>query len=99
MTEHAVAQSAPGWEALEFADRQGRHIADSSLVEIARTGVVDGVLGPPMVIRRQCQHAQQPTEPIVQRSPAEERAVPAIVLYHEDAYQKSRRGEREEQAE
>jgi hypothetical protein len=44
---------------------------------------------PPKVVRRQREHADHATHPIVDSALAEERAVAAIVLDHEEADEKA----------
>src|SRR3954451_11672449 len=46
---------------------------------------------PPVAVWRQCHHAEGTADPIVRKAAAEERAVSAIVLDHEEADQQTRR--------
>jgi hypothetical protein len=43
---------------------------------------MDGVRAPPEIIRRQREHAEHPSDPVVRDTVAEKRAMAAIVLYH-----------------
>ena len=60
--------------------------------------VVDCVGPSPKVIRRQRQHADHATDPIVGEAMPEKRAMAAVVLDHEQAHQKSSRGHRKDHA-
>ncbi len=60
--------------------------------------VVNGVGPSPKVIRRQGQHADHPTDPIVGEAMPEKRAMAAVVLDHEQAHQKSSRRHRKDHA-
>ena len=59
--------------------------------------MVDGVALPPMAVGGQGQHADGAAEPVVGPAAAEERAVAAIVLDHEQAHQEPRRRDGQEQ--
>ena len=95
----AIERAAPGRPALIFAHRQRADVARAPPVEIAGGGVVHGMGAPPVAVGCQGQHADHPAEPVVGAPPAEKRAVPAIVLDHEQAHEEARGGNREQQAE
>ena len=61
--------------------------------------MVRGVRAPPIAVGRERQHPQHPAEPVVGAPPAKERAVPAVVLDHEQAHEEARRRHGEQQAE
>lgn len=72
-----------------LADRKRRDVADPSPGEISRRRVVNGVAASPNVIGRQCQDTKHTTDPIIDRPPAEERSMPAVVLNCEEAHEKA----------
>ena len=53
----------------------------------------------PEIVRRQREYADHPTDPVVGAAPAEERAVAAIVLDHEQADEEARRRNGQEEDE
>ena len=59
--------------------------------------MVDGMPLPPMAESGQGQHADGAAEPVVGPAAAEERAVPAIVLDHEQAHEEPCRRDGQEQ--
>ena len=94
-----VGQPPPGRQPPELGHGQRVDVADATPVEVAGGGMMDGVLLPPVAVGGQGQHADHPTEPVVGAPAAEERAVPAIVLDHEQAHQEARGGDGQQQAE
>ena len=58
---------------------------------------MDAVRAPPEIVGRQRQHADHAADPVVRQAMAKERAVTAIVLDHEQADQKARGGNGEQQ--
>jgi hypothetical protein len=52
--------------------------------------MVEGVSPPPEIVWRQCQHADDASNPIIREAVAEERSVAAIVLDHKETYEKAR---------
>ena len=95
----AVESAAPRRQALVLAHGQGVDVAGAAPAEMAGGGVVHGMGAPPVAVGRERQHAQHPAEPVVGAPPAEERAVAAVVLDHEQAHEEARRRHREQQAE
>ena len=92
-----VDQARPSGEPLELRHGQGVDVADAALVEVAAGGVVDGMAPPPMVVGGQGQDADRAAEPVVGPAAAEERAVAAVVLDHEQAHQEARGRDGQEQ--
>ena len=82
-----------------FARRECFNVAQAATVEIPRAGVMGSVLPTPKVIGRQYQHADDPAHPVVCHAMVEECAVPAVVLDHEQPYQKARGRHRDQQRE
>ena len=68
------------------------------MVEVARARVMDRVRVSPGRVRRQREHAEQPADPIVGGALAEEGAVAAIVLDHEEPHEKSGGWQRKDEA-
>ena len=99
MTRQTIESAAPRRQALVLAHGQGVDVARAAPAQMAGGGVVHGMRAPPVAVGREGQHAQNPAEPVVGAPPAEERAVPAIVLDHEQAHEEARRRHGEEQAE
>ncbi len=58
VTKHPVADPANSWRRLVLFDGPGRHIADATAIEVARSGMMHGVVVSPMEIGRQRQHPQ-----------------------------------------
>ena len=79
----AVQQAPRPGEREILPDRQHIDVADATMIEVAGMRVVDGVGPSPKVIRRQGQHADHPTDPIVGEAMPEKRAMAAVVLDHE----------------
>ncbi len=52
---------------------------------------MNSVAATPEIIGRECEHAQNAADPVIGKTVAEERAVPTIVLDHEQSHQKARR--------
>ena len=79
-------------------DRQHIDVADATMIEVAGMRMVDCVGPSPKVIRRQGQHADHATDPIVGEAMPKKRAMAAVVLDHEQPHQKSSRGHRKDHA-
>ena len=58
---------------------------------------MDGVRAAPEIIGRQRQHADHPAHPVICQAMAEEGAVAAVVLDHEQPHQETRGRYREQQ--
>ena len=54
-----------------FAHGQRVDVADAAVIEIARVGVVQRVTAPPVIVGRQCQHADDAADPVIRRDVAE----------------------------
>src|ERR1041384_5005796 len=72
--------------------------ANPAAIKISGCRMMSGVGAPPKIIRRQCQHADHATYPIIGAAAMEEGAVTAVVLDHEQAYEKASGRHREQQA-
>ena len=82
-----------------FADRQRIDVADAAPVEIARGRMMDRVAAPPVVVGRHGDDADRPADPVVGGLARKERAVPAVVLDHEEADEEPRRERRHRERE
>jgi hypothetical protein len=67
-------------------------------IEIARRRVVHGVGASPEIARRERQHPDRASDPVVGATTMEEGAMTAIMLDHEKPHQKARGRRREQQA-
>jgi hypothetical protein len=72
-----------------FAHGERIDVANASMIEITRARMVMGVGAFPEIVRRQGENADDPSDPIVRQTVAEERSVAAIVLNHEEAHEES----------
>ena len=99
MAIEPVAQPAPARQRQIFAHRQRVDVAHAAALEIAGGGVMHGMRAPPEIVGRQREHAERAADPVIGEAMAEERAVPAIVLDHEQAHQEAggRNGEQQGQ--
>ena len=77
-----------------FPDCEGIDVADAAPVEIARRRVMDRVAAPPVIVRGHRQDADRPADPVVDGLIGHERAVPAVVLDHEEADEQAGRERR-----
>jgi len=83
MPIQTVAQPSPLAGASVLANRHRLYVADTTQFQVADPGMVDSVRAFPHIVRRKRDHADDPTDPIVERAPAEECSVAAVVLDHE----------------
>ena len=93
----AVERPPPRRQPPVLAHGQRADVAHPAPVEVAGGGVVDGVGAPPVAVGREGHDPDRPAEPVVGAAPAEERAVPAVVLDHEQADEEARRRHRQQQ--
>ena len=85
MAIEPIAEAAAPIAGEIFAHRQRLDVADAAPVEIARCRVMDRMAAPPVIVGRHCQDADRAADPVVGDLAGKERAVPAIVLDHEQA--------------
>ena len=64
----AIAKSAPEGERLIFLHREGIDVSDSAPFEMSGGGMMDGVSVAPEIIRRQRQHADHSSHPVICRT-------------------------------
>lgn len=74
-------------------------IAEAPMIEVSGIGVVKRMRALPQPMGRQCQDTDEMSRPIVCGAAAKESAMPAIVLDHKKAHQKSCGGDRKQQRE
>ena len=79
----AIAQPPPRRQREVLTHGERVDIPDPAAVEIARCRVVDGVSASPEVVRRERQHPDHASDPVIGETAMEEGAVTAIVLDHE----------------
>lgn len=99
VARQAVGLPAPPRELAVLAHGQRIDVADAPAAQVAGGGVVDGMRVPPVPVRGQGQDADDPAGPVVRLPAAEEGAVTAIVLDHEQAHEEACRGYGQQQAE
>jgi hypothetical protein len=69
--------------------QDGTRHADSPALEVSGTRVMNGMAPAPDIIRCQAQRADRASHPIVGGATAKERAVPTVMLNHEEAYEEA----------
>src|SRR4029079_12582032 len=84
-----IAEAPPTGQSEIFAHGQRVDVADAATLEIARARMMDGVAASPMVVGCQGQHTDDAPHPIVCPPMAEERAVAAVVLDHDQPHEKA----------
>jgi hypothetical protein len=72
LTVQAIQQPAPPGQRLEFTDGQRVDVPNSTPIEITRACMMQRVGAPPEIVRRQCQHAYNASDPIVCETMAKE---------------------------
>ncbi len=92
MSEQAVADAPQERQLLILLHGEGADIADAPPIQVAGCGVVHGVAQAPVVVGREREDAEHPPDPVVHRLLAEEGAVSAVVLDHEEPHQEGGRG-------
>jgi hypothetical protein len=99
MAVEAIGNAAQSGRREILAHRERSNVADTAALEIPRAGVMRSMAAPPVVVWRQCQHADDAADPVVGLPRSEKGAVTAIMLDHEEAHQKagSRHRQREAQ--
>ena len=76
---------------LVFRNGQRIHVANATLVEVARSGMVNRMGAPPKIIRRKGQHTQRAANELIASAGWPKRSVATIVLDDEHADQKATR--------
>ena len=88
MPVQPIPQPPPEPLGAVFLNRQGQHIANAPVVQIAMVRMVDGMRPLPHVIGRQRQHTQGAPQPILRCAVAQVGGMAAIVLDDEQPHQK-----------
>ena len=89
MAVQPILQAAPARQRQIFAHRQRVDVADAAALEIAGGGMMHGMRAPPEIVGRQGEHAEHAADPVIGQAMAEERAMAAIVLDHEQPHQEA----------
>ena len=84
-----VFQTAPPRKGPVFAHCQRIDITDTTAVEVAAGGMMNCMRPAPTVVGREREHANDAADPVVRQAAGEKRAVAAVVLDHEQAYEKA----------
>ena len=80
MTIEAIAQtSEPGTREV-LAHGQRLDVADAAAIQVARRRMVDCMRATPDVIRRECQDAENPANPVIRRTMPEKCTMAAVML-------------------
>ncbi|CAK7255767.1 protein of unknown function [Shinella sp. WSC3-e] len=99
MPVKAVAEPPSTRQRSIFCDSERGDITDTPFVEIAGRGMMFSMGPAPVVVGCQCQHTDRPSRPIIQAAPAEEGAMAAVMLQHEQAQKEPGCRHNEDQAE
>ena len=94
----AISDPSPLGTRIVFRHGKSRDVADAAFIEIAGRGVMHGVRSAPIVIRGECEDADDTACPIIEAPPGKEGAVATIMLDHEQSQQKSSRRNNQDQA-
>src|SRR5215470_10466628 len=76
-------------ECLKFTHCQRVDVADSPSVKMARVCMMNRMCAAPVVVRRQRQNTEKPAHPVVRQTIAKEGTMSAIMLDHEQTYEKA----------
>ena len=87
--KQAIAKSAPDGERLKFTHCQRVDIADAPSVKMAGVCMVNRMRAAPVVVWRQRQNTEKPAHPVVRQTIAKEGTMSAIMLDHEQSYEKT----------
>src|SRR3954451_22751648 len=91
-----IAQPSAPRQRKIFLHRESIDVAHAAPRQIAGRRMMHRMGMAPEIVRREGQDADDPPDPVIERAAAEERAVPAIMLDHEQADQE-RGGRNDEQ--
>jgi hypothetical protein len=92
----AIAKPAPSRQRHVLPYGQRVDVAHAATIEIARRRVVHGMGASPKIVRRERQHPDRASDPVVGGTTMEEGAMAAIMLDHEKPHQKARGRHREQ---
>jgi len=100
--DHRVAvktifQAAPPEKSPVFSHGQGNDIADTAMIEVAGGGMMDRMRAAPPVVRRQREHANDATHPVVHQTVGEKGTMAAVVLNREQAQEEASSWNRNEE--
>src|SRR5581483_2657283 len=92
MPVQTIKNFAPSGPRQELTYGQGVDVAEASLIEVARTRMMEGMVVPPVAVGSERHDTDGPADPIVGKTTAEKRAMTAVVLDHEEPHQQARGG-------
>ena len=85
-----VFQTTPPGKGPVFAHGQRIEIADAAAIEVSGGGGVNRMRAAPAVVgRERGEHANDATNPVIRQAAGKKGAVTAVVLDHEQAYEKA----------
>ncbi len=85
----AIAKLGPDSECLKFTHRQRVDVTNSTSVKMARVCMMNRMRAAPVIVRGQRQNAEKPSYPVVRQTMAKEGTMSAIMLDHEQSYEKT----------
>src|SRR5260370_8501281 len=80
-----------------FGCRQRVHVTHAAAAKMTRRGMVYGVGATPEIVGCQGDHANDATRPVVRTSIGKERPMTAVMLDHEQTYEKASGGEHDKE--
>ena len=92
-----VFQTTPPGKRPVFAHGQRIEIADTAAIEVAGGGMMDRMRAAPTVVGREREHANDAADPVIRQTAGKKGAVAAVVLDHEQAYEKAGSRNRDKQ--
>jgi hypothetical protein len=97
MPVQSIKDLTPSGPREKLTHAQRVDVAKTPVIEITRTRMMTCMITSPVIIRRQGYDADRAADPIVRKTPVEERPVAAVVLDHEESDEQARRGRRRQQ--
>src|SRR5436190_8031973 len=84
-----VFQTTPPGKGAIFAHGQRIEIAGTAAIEVAGGGMMGRMRAAPAVVGREREHANDAADPVIRHTAGKKGAMTAIVLDHEQAYEKA----------
>ena len=87
-----VFQTTPPGKGPVFAHCQRIEIAGTATIEVAGGGMMNRIDAAPTVVGREREHANDAADPVIRQTAGKKSAMTAVVLDHEQAYEKAAAG-------
>src|SRR5256886_5325496 len=84
-----VFQTTPPGKRPVFAHGQRIEIADTAAIEVAGGSMMNRMRAAPAVVGREGEHAKDAADPVIRQTAGKKGAMTAVVLDHEQAYEKA----------